>query len=113
MEPPYPPDHMELSLGGYPVVGCPVSACIPLGVSSGRLPTRPTRPGLGAPKARGSPWLGALKLGVPRFVDSVALKGWCPQSLEIPMGRGPKDWRPPWVWGPHGLRAAKGFRARL
>jgi hypothetical protein len=33
---------------------------------SGGLPTRPTRPGLGAPKARGPPRLGSPKVGGPQ-----------------------------------------------
>jgi hypothetical protein len=64
-------------------------------ISSGGLPTRPTRPGLGAAHGSGSPKAWAPQSwGSPRFAGSVAPKGWCPQSLEVPKGRGPKDWRP-------------------
>jgi hypothetical protein len=37
-----------------------------LHVGSGGLPTRPTRPGLGAPKARGPARLGSPKVGGPQ-----------------------------------------------
>jgi hypothetical protein len=62
-------------------------------MSSGGLPTRPTRPGLGAPKARGP----------PRFAGQVAIQGWCPQSLEVLKDRAPR------IGGPHGLGVPKGW----
>jgi hypothetical protein len=46
------------------------------GGGSGGLPTRPTRLGVGAPKARGP----------PRVAGSVTPKGWCPQNLGFPKG---------------------------
>jgi hypothetical protein len=84
-----------------------VSLCSSL-ISSGGLPTRPTRPGLGAPKAQGPPRLGGSKVGglqgsPAQWPQRAGVhKAWKspwvgPQGLAPPM-----VWGPPWVGGPMG-----------
>jgi hypothetical protein len=55
--------------------------------------------------------LGVPKLEVPKVHRLSGPKGLVTkkQSLEVHKGRGPKDWRPPWFRGPHGLGAPMGW----
>jgi hypothetical protein len=88
-----------------------VTAC---GQCSGGLPTRPTRPGLGAPKARGPPRLGGPKVGGPQGSPAQlpqragAHKAWKSPGVGAPRIGGPQG-----LGGHVGSGAAKGFRGRL
>jgi hypothetical protein len=90
---------------------------------SGRLPTRPTRSGLGAPKARGPPRLGGPKVGGPQSSPAQwpqrtgAQKAWksprvgapriCgPHGLGAPWAGGTQGLGPPWVGGRKGFQGA-------
>jgi hypothetical protein len=106
---------------------------------SGGLPTRPTRPGLGAPKAQGPPRLrgpkvgdlpkarGPPRLGGHKVGDPQGLPAQWPQRAGVhkawksprvgapriggPHGFGaPMGWGPLWVWGTQGLGPPMGWR---
>jgi hypothetical protein len=92
----------------------PHAVCITRYAVSGELPTRPTRPGLGAPKAQGPPQgLRSPKLGLPMVRRLSGPKGLVPTNLGSlqglrPQGLGaPKTWRPPRLGSPHGSGAPK------
>jgi hypothetical protein len=80
---------------------------------SGGLPTRPTRPGLGAPKARGPQGLDGPKVGGPQGLPAQWLqragvhKAWNSPRAVAPTIGGPHGLAGPMVWGPHGLGAQR------
>jgi hypothetical protein len=77
-------------------------------MSSGGLPTRPTRLGLGAPKAQGPPRLGdskargPLSWGSPRSAAQWPQRAGAQKAWVSPRVGAPR------IGGPHGLGAQKG-----
>jgi hypothetical protein len=86
-----------------------------ISIASGGLPTRPTRPGLGAPKARGPPRLRGPKVWGPQGSPAQwpqragAHKAWKSPRVGAPRIAGPHGLGALWVRGTQGLRAPMGL----